>query len=97
MRLEGVCCRSQGQPCCERKRSTMATSWSKDSPNCIGCPGEGCEDSGPVVGMVYLIRTVSLLLISGLSALRGRAERCYTSCGHGASLCDIYENGWPAA
>src|SRR6266404_2754189 len=91
MRLEGVCCRSQGQPCSERKRSTMATSWSKDSPNCMGCPGEGCEDSGPVVAMVYLVRTVLPLLTSRLSALRGIAGRCYTSCGYGASLRDVYE------
>src|SRR5919204_4414556 len=60
MRLVGVCCRSQGQPCSERKRSTSATSWRKDVPSCVRCPGtgrwpeEGCEGSGPNVGMVYL-------------------------------------------
>src|SRR5215831_9316450 len=84
MRLEGVCCRSQGQPCSERKRSTMATSRRKDSPSGVDCPEGSCEDSGPVVAMVYLVCTVSPARAS-LSALRGIVRRCYTSRVHDAS------------
>src|SRR5437867_421443 len=89
MRLEGVCCRSHGQPCSERKRSTMATSRRKDSPSGVGCPGGDWEDSGPVVAMVYLVCTVSLSRADDLSALRGIARRCYTSHAHDASLHDF--------
>src|SRR5713101_4718633 len=92
MRLEGVCWRSQGQPCSERKRSTMATSWSKDSPSGVGCPGAGCEDSGPIVAMVYLVFTTSPSRASYLSALRGVVGRCYTSHVYDASLG--YFSGW---
>src|SRR5215831_2668973 len=89
MRLEGVCCRSQGQPCSERKRSTMATSRRKASPSGVDCPEGNCEDSGPVVAIVYLVCTVSLARAS-FSTLRGIARRCYTSRVHDASPRDFF-------
>src|SRR5919197_409650 len=89
MRLEGVCCRSQGQPCSERKRSTMATSRRKASPNGVECSAGDWEGSGPVVAMVYLIRTAPPSHVSCLSALRDVVRRCYTSRAYDASLRDF--------
>src|SRR5437016_3205136 len=86
MRLAGVCCRSHGQPCSERKRSTMVTSRRKASPNGVGCPEGDWENSGPVVAMVYLVRTALPSHASCLSALRGMVWRCYTSRAHDTSL-----------
>src|SRR5215475_7605981 len=84
MRLEGVCCRSQGQPCSERKCSTIATSRRKDSPSGVRCPEGDCEDSEPGVAIVYLVHTTLLSRVSP-SALRGVGRRCYTSRMYDAS------------